>query len=122
MINISADKHSAASEQTPGPEMALVYVGLRFTKSTLFFGRRPGAYSHWNTEPSEPWQPVSPDFEPLRSRFYKGKSCPAKSLKKRSFFRTKCSRAGTPQTHLGRFGLIQFKRDRRTPGFVAGTR
>ena len=57
MINISADKHSATSEQTPAPEMALVYVGLRFTKTTSCFGRQPGAYSDWNTGPSEPWQP-----------------------------------------------------------------
>jgi hypothetical protein len=43
MINISTDKDSATSEQTPAPEMALVYVGLRFTKTTPFFGRQPGA-------------------------------------------------------------------------------
>jgi hypothetical protein len=65
MINISADKHSATSERTPAPE----YVGLRFTKTTSFFGRQPGAYSDWNTEPSEPWQPFSRDFEPLEAGF-----------------------------------------------------
>src|SRR5258707_3736911 len=29
-------------------------------KTTPFAGRQPGDYSHWNTEPSGPWKPVSP--------------------------------------------------------------
>jgi ATP-dependent DNA ligase len=29
-------------------------------KSTPFAGRQPGDYSHWSSEPSGPWQPVSP--------------------------------------------------------------
>src|SRR5260221_4562783 len=29
-------------------------------KTTPFAGRQPGDYSHWNTEPSGPWEPVSP--------------------------------------------------------------
>jgi ATP-dependent DNA ligase len=29
-------------------------------KTTPFTGRQPGDYSHWNTEPSGPWEPVSP--------------------------------------------------------------
>jgi ATP-dependent DNA ligase len=29
-------------------------------KTTPFTGRQPGDYSHWSTEPSGPWKPVSP--------------------------------------------------------------
>src|SRR5258707_5735787 len=29
-------------------------------KTTPFAGRQPGDYSHWNSEPSGPWKPVSP--------------------------------------------------------------
>jgi hypothetical protein len=29
-------------------------------KTTPFVGRQPGDYSHWSSEPSGPWQPVSP--------------------------------------------------------------
>jgi hypothetical protein len=43
MININTDKDSATSEQTPAPDLALVYVGLRLTKTTPFFSRQPGA-------------------------------------------------------------------------------
>ena len=28
--------------------------------STPFAGRQPSEHSHWNTEPSGPWKPVSP--------------------------------------------------------------
>ena len=33
---------------------------LTLRKTTPFAGRQPGDYSHWSTEPSGPWQPVSP--------------------------------------------------------------
>jgi len=101
MINISADKHSATSEQTPAPE----YVGLRFTKTTPFFGRQQGAFSLWNTEPSEPWQPVSPDFEPLEAGFRRENRARQK-FKKTLVFPKQMFSSRYTSNSSGRFALI----------------
>ena len=46
-VDITAAEKTAIGKLTP-------------RKTTPFAGRQPGDYSHWNTEPSGPWKPVSP--------------------------------------------------------------
>jgi len=46
-VDITAAEKTAIGKLTP-------------RKTTPFGGRQPGDYSHWNTEPSGPWKPVSP--------------------------------------------------------------